>query len=234
MPISYALFENNLTTDPSDFAAVVQIVDSLDLEEIADRMIAQGSTTTKADILAVLEDLIAAIEAVLQEGGRVNLGGLFEMYPRIRGVFNGAMDTFDPTRHTIDVGCKAGSRVRNTVQSKATVNKQEAIKPAPNPLQYLDTATGDSTIITTGNIGTLVGHPLKFDQAAADEGIFINTFTGPVQIPNTNIQKNKPGELVWLNPATLFLGAATIEVRARVDGGTELRTGLLDENLFIV
>ena len=48
MPISYALFENNLTTNPSDFAAPVQIVDSLNLEEIADRMIAQGSAATDA------------------------------------------------------------------------------------------------------------------------------------------------------------------------------------------
>ena len=54
MAINYCLLENNLTSDPNDYAAQVKITSSADLEQIADRMIEQGSTVTKADILAVL------------------------------------------------------------------------------------------------------------------------------------------------------------------------------------
>ncbi|MGI8922953.1 MAG: hypothetical protein ACR2HJ_02760 [Fimbriimonadales bacterium] len=36
MPIKCALFENNLTTDPNDHAAQVQITGSAGLEQIAD------------------------------------------------------------------------------------------------------------------------------------------------------------------------------------------------------
>jgi len=49
MPIRYALYENNLTTDPHDYAAVVQISGAADLEAVAQRMIERGSTVTKAD-----------------------------------------------------------------------------------------------------------------------------------------------------------------------------------------
>ena len=39
MPIHYALFENNLTADPADYAAQIQITGSADLDQIAGRMI---------------------------------------------------------------------------------------------------------------------------------------------------------------------------------------------------
>ena len=36
MPIRYALYENNITSDPDDYAAIVQIAGSLDLDARAD------------------------------------------------------------------------------------------------------------------------------------------------------------------------------------------------------
>jgi len=39
MSISYALFENHLTSDPNDYSARVQSSGSVDLNAIADRMI---------------------------------------------------------------------------------------------------------------------------------------------------------------------------------------------------
>ena len=49
----------------------VQVDGSLDLEGLVDRLIAQGSTTTRADIMAVLEDSILACEGALQDGLRM-------------------------------------------------------------------------------------------------------------------------------------------------------------------
>ncbi len=82
MAINYALFENHLTSDPDDYAAQVKITGSADLEVLANRMIDQGSTVTKPDILAVLEDAIKATESCLLDGYRVQLGGLCELFPR--------------------------------------------------------------------------------------------------------------------------------------------------------
>ena len=236
MPINYALFENNLTSDPNDYAAQVQITSSVDLEDLIRRMINQGSTVTEADIRAVLEDAIKACESLLLDGNRVNFGGLVELFPRLKGIFNGITDTYDSARHQIDVGANPGSRVRKPVRSNASINKVETIKPAPAPLEYVDLASGDTNgTLTAGTIGTINGHRLKFDPAATDEGIYLVRIngTGPPYIKIGMVQKNKPGQLVFLTNSTILAGDHYLEVRARIQGGAELRTGRLDAVLTI-
>jgi len=231
MAINYALFENHLTSDPDDYAAQVKITGSADLEALAERMIDQGSTVTKPDILAVLEDTIKATESCLLDGYRVQLGGLCELFPRIKGVFNGITDTFDASRHRVDVGANPGVRVRKTVRVGATVTKIETIKPAPALLEYVDLGSGETNgTITSGNIGTINGHRLKFNPEQDDEGIyFVNIDTG-AEVKLTAIQRNKPGQLVFLVP-TVPGGQYYLEVRTRFRDSAEIRTGRLDEVL---
>jgi len=231
MAINYALFENHLTSDPDDYAAQVRITGSADLEVLAQRMIDQGSTVTKPDILAVLEDTIKATESCLLDGYRVQLGGLCELFPRIKGVFNGITDTFDPSRHRVDVGANPGARVRRTVRVGATVTKAETIKPAPALLEYVDLGSGETNgKITSGNIGTINGHRLKFNPDQDDEGIYFVNIDTAAEVKLTAIQKNKPGQLVFLTP-TVPGGQYYLEVRTRFREPAELRTGRLDEIL---
>lgn len=233
MPIHYALFENNVTSDPDDYAAIVQAVDSADLEVLIARMIERGSTTTRADILAVMEDAIGACESMLLDGMRVNFGGLVELFPRMRGIFTGATDAFDPARHSVDVGANPGIRVRQTVRDQATVTKDEAIKPSPNPLEYRDVGSDTTNDqVTPGNIGQLSGSRLKYDAAQADEGIYFLPTGGGGETKVATVQKNKPAQLVFLVPA-LMPGTYYLEVRARVGGGTQLRSGRLDTTLTV-
>jgi len=234
MPIHYALFRNFVSPGVADYAAIVKPTASVGLDAMIERMIDRGSTTARADILAVLEDAIGATEALLLDGMRVNFGGLVELFPRIRGVFDDATDSFDASRHAIDVGANPGVRVRRTVRSTGTVVKEEAIKPAPNPLQFRD--VGSSTTddqVTPGNIGELVGSRLKFDPAQADEGVFFIPTALGSEVQVTTFQRNKPSSLVFLVPDTLTTGDYQIEVRARIAGGTELRTGRLEAVLTV-
>jgi hypothetical protein len=233
VPIHYALFENNVTSDPDDYSAAVQVVDSADLEALVRRMLERGSTTTRADILAVMEDAIGACEALLLDGMRVNFGGLVELFPRLRGVFNGVTDTFDPARHSVDVGANPGIRVRQTVRDQAGVVKDEAVKPSPNPLEYRDVGSDTTNDqVTVGNIGQLSGSRLKYDESQADEGVyFVATAGGETKV--TTVQKNKPAQLVFLVPAGLVAGTYYLEVRARMRGGADLRTGTLDTVLTV-
>jgi hypothetical protein len=60
MPITYALFENNLTGDPDDYAAQVQLAGSAGIDGIVHRMPGQGSTVPEADVRAVLADTLKA------------------------------------------------------------------------------------------------------------------------------------------------------------------------------
>lgn len=234
MPINYALFENNLTSDPNDYAAQVQTTASADLDAIVKRIIQQGSTSTEADIAAVLEDAIKACEALLLEGNRVNFGGLCELFPRLTGVFNGITDSFDATRHRIDVGANPGSRIRKTVRDNAQAVKVESVKPAPAPLEYSDLGSGEiNGTVTPGNIGTINGNRLKYDPAQADEGIFFSPVGGGAATKATVVQKNKPSQLVFLVPAGLAAGDYRLVVTARMSNGTELRTGILDATLTV-
>jgi len=233
MSINYALYENHLTTDPADFAAQVEITASADAETIATRMIEQGSTVTKADILAVIEDLVQATESFLLEGYRINMAGLFELFPRIKGIFNGASDNFDPARHQLDVAANPGIRVRDDIRANGSVVKQETILPAPAPIEYVDTGWGETNgRVTPGNIGTVNGHRLKFDDTQADEGIYFINESTSAETKVTDVQKNKPGQLVFLVPA-LPVAGYYLEVRAQFSKDGPVRAGRLDSLLIV-
>jgi len=235
MTIHYALFENHLTSDPADYAAIVKPAGSADTEALIDRIVQQGSTVTRADIAAVMEDLIAASESLLLEGFRVNIGGLCELYVRLTGVFNGATDTFDSARHRLEAGASAGSRLRARIAADAQADKDETILPAPSPIEYVDLGSGETnTTITCGNIGTLNGHRLSFNPDAADEGIWL-IHDGGAEIDITDVAKNKPGQLVFLIPEGIPpVGSYFFEVRKRFgDGDSALRTGRLETPLTV-
>ena len=231
MAINYALFENHLTSDPDDYAARVQTNGTADLDAIAQRMIDQGSTTTRADILAVLEDTIQACESYLLDGFNVDFGGLCRLGASVSGVFNGITDTFDPSRHRVDATAAVGKRIRKTVREDATVEKVETVLPTPSPLEFVDLASGQTNnTITKNNIGTINGHRLKFNPSAADEGLFLVDEAVPGEMKITAIQKNKPAQLVFLIHDLAPVGTELVlEVRARLgDETSQLRTGRLD------
>lgn len=241
MPINYALFENNLTSDPDDFNAVVQITFSADTEALIQRVLDQGSTVTEADLRAAAADLVKATKSLLLEGARVHFFGLADFFPRVKGIFTGPLDNFDPARHQVDVAANPGSRVREEVRAEATVNKVEAVKPSPNPIQFADNGSGTTNDqVTVGNIGEVAGSRLKFDPAQADEGVyFVATAGGETKVPPTDVQTNQPSTLLFLIPATLTPGTYNIEVRARQGkppsgpDTRELRIGRLDPVLTV-
>ena len=155
MSINYALYENKLTEATDLYAAKVLISGSADLNTVADRIVEQGSTVTRTDVIVVLEGAIMAVENLILEGERVNFGGLCDLYPRIKGKFNGITDHYDPSRHQIDVGAAPGNRVRKTIRDTAAVTKQETVLPAPLILEYVDLGSGETNDhITPGSIGT--------------------------------------------------------------------------------
>lgn len=190
---------------------------------------------SKPDILAVSAALKLACERRVERGQRINYFGMVEFFPRIKRVFTGATDTFDPARHRIDIGANPRSELREAVRAGATVEKVEAVKPSPNPIEYRDIGSDTTNDqITPGNIGELSGSRLKYDEAQADEGVFfVATAGGETKVPT--VQKNKPSQLVFLVP-NLVDGTYHLEVRARMGSGTsarELRIGRLDAVLTV-
>jgi len=227
MTIEYALYQNKLTGADDLYAARTLITASADLNAIADRIVEQNSVVSRTDCIAVLEASVVAVQSLLLDGARVNFGGLFDLYPRIKGKFNSITDYYDPSRHKLDIGATPGSRVRKYVRDNAVVGKTETILPKPLALEYLDLGSATTnTTITPGSIGTLRGSRLAFNASDATEGIFIVS-TGGGETKVMAIQKNKPSELVFMVPSFAY-SDVYIEVRKHFSVDGELRIGRLD------
>jgi hypothetical protein len=231
MSINYALFENHLTSDPDDYRALVQSNGTAELEDVIDRMIEQGSTVVKADILSVLEDYHTAIENMVLEGMSVLTPGA-NYGASIKGVFNGQADGFDPSRHQVRPTVSPGSRFRKAVEERAQPAKQEAVRPKPNLLEFTDLNSDvRNSTLTPGGMGQVVGHRLKFDAEDAAQGIFFIAADGS-ETEATVVGRNMPAELMFLIPEGLLAGDYTLEVRAGF-GDDDVRSGALDAPLTV-
>jgi hypothetical protein len=242
MTIKYVLKKNHLVDDPNRYAASVRISGSAGLEDIADRIVDQGTTVRKADILAVLENAIQVSDTLLQDGFRIQLGGLVDLFPKIKGSFEGPTDIYDPSRHQVDVAAMPGKRLRDSFREQASVVREESVKPVPSLVKFStlgSTSQGEQAqepadsaaplTVTAGTIATINGYRLKFNTAKSDEGIFfVNTMGVPViKVDNAKIQRNTAGQLIFLTPS-LVVGTYWIEVRTRYTTNGELRIGRLD------
>jgi hypothetical protein len=231
MTIDYALYKNKLTEDTDLYAARALITSSADLEAIADRIAEQNTCVSRTECLAVLESSVQAVQNMLLEGARVNFGGLFDLYPCIKGKFNSITDHYDPSRHKVDIGATPGSRVRKFVRDNAVVGKLDTILPQPLVLEYDDLASGTkNTTVTLKKIGTIRGSRLSFNQEDPTEGIFFVGIINFEDIKVTAIQKNKPSELVFQVP-DLLPANTYLEVRKHFSTEGELRKGRLDHTL---
>jgi len=235
MTIRYALFENKMMhATGNEYMARTRSFGCADLEAIAARMADMGTTVTKADILAVFEDMTAAAVSLLADGFTVNFDGLCNFRCSIKGTFDGPTDGFDPSRHHLEVNASIGQRIRKEVINNAKITKTDTIIPAPTPAEFIDTASGTvNDLLTVGNIGTVNGWRLKFDPAAVDEGIFLIA-DDATEIKATSVATNKPAQLTFLVPDLAGFGPQfRLEVHSRMSiPAGDLRTGQLEGTLM--
>jgi len=229
MPIEYRLIENPNTRDPSDYTAVVQETGCIDLRGLVEKMRDFGCLWPEDVIEDVLHNMIMASEVALQEGQRVRLDGLVELFPRISGVFDGPDDFFDPRRHRLDVGCVAGARLRRTVRDRATAGRVEGLPQTPFLQEFLDLGSDTkNALLTPGNIGILHGWRLKFNQSADDEGVLLVPLDQQPAYKVEQVQRNRMNELVFVIPENLPSGDYELQVLARPDNQKTVHSGRLD------
>jgi hypothetical protein len=232
MPIDYSLFKNNLTDDPDDYLARVVSNGTADLDQVIERMVAAGTTVTRADALSALESFFTAVTNLLLEGVNVTTP-IANFKVGVRGVFNGPDDSFTPDRHQVNPTVSAGKRLRQEFQQKAQLRKQESNIPSPRPEVYLDINSDTRNLtLTPGGMGHLIGHRLKFDAADLNQGIFFIAADG-TEARVTIIGQIKPSSLMFVIPNTLATGEYTVEVRAVLPGTTTLRNGRLPAPLAV-
>ena len=215
--LKYSLRENLLTPAPDDYMAQTADVRSYTLDEIIDLMMEKGSTLTRADVAATLQVYGEVVSAIIKDGAALNTP-LMNTALSISGVFDGANDSFDKKRHTVNLNITAGILLRD-VLPKIKCEKTEGTSTDPYITEVTDIVTGTvNTTLTKGGVVQLVGSRLKFDAKDAAQGIFFVPETGEA-VRAAVIAENKPARLMAIIPADLAAGTYYIEVRSKHSGG---------------
>ena len=215
--LKYCLRENLLTPAPDDYMAQAADVRSYTLDEIIDLMMEKGTTLTRADVAATLQVYGEVVSAIIKDGSAVNTP-LMNTSMSISGVFDGANDSFDKKRHTVNLNITAGTLLRDAV-TKVKCEKTEGVSTDPYITEVTDIVTGTvNTTLTKGGVVQLVGSRLKFDAKDAAQGIFFVPETGEA-VRAAVIAENKPARLMAIIPADLAAGTYYIEVRSKHSGG---------------
>lgn len=223
MSLKYALFSNHLTADPHDYMALAQDAVIKTEEDIIDLMISRGSTVTKAEALSVLEEYATALTQVLEDGNRVNTS-LFNVAPSIIGVFNDLSDNFDAARHSIKLNVTPGVRLKKVSEDiKATKVIGEAVIPIL--LEYYDYSSDTMGELSTATGPAFIrGANLKIDPEDPEQGVYFVNETG-TEFKVPQLLRNKPKELLFMNPEGLTGNSITLEVRNKSKNSKTLRSG---------
>jgi hypothetical protein len=225
--LSYYLLDNPVTPDPTDFRAQPVANGSKDIDDLVEYMIARGSTVTKAEAKATLQELLEASTHFLREGYNLNLP-LFKAGFSITGVFKSEDDTFDPNRHQLNINLLLGGELKDVPQQIKLV-KVEGNPSLPLPKTVFD--VGSQTLndrLTPGGTVKVTGKRMKIDASQPTQGVFL--INGNKPVPVTTLVTSRPSELVMVLP-TLPKGTYTLEVRGTVNGAE--RSGQLPVPLTV-
>lgn len=230
--MKYALYLNNLTPDPNDFAARVVDAPTRTLKDLMDDIIHPGSGLTEGEVVMVISALERAIQKAIQRGENIDLSFLKSTIT-IQGVFNHKDETFNPNKHTLVLNWKPGASLYKQLEG-ITLEKVPAILKRPVLVAFNDLKSKTTdTVATPGRIGTIEGSDLKIDTEDTEQGLFfINDKS--VETKVSIFSKNTGSGLHFEIPETLKAGNYRIEVRNRYKGSKTLRTGSLEQTVEVL
>lgn len=221
-----------MTSNPNDYRAVSINPKSYNIEDIYDHMSREGSTVTKAEALAGFEEVMQCIIELVGQGYSVTTP-LVNISSAVSGVFDGEGDRFDAGRHQVNINVSTGKRLKKSADG-IPIERVTPRQRLPVPLQFIDQDSDtQNKFITPGGGAKIYGSLLKFDEEDRDQGIFfINLENGFENRVEDNILRNKPRELIFINP-DLPTGSYRLEVRSMIKDTTVIRTGRHQSKLMV-
>ncbi len=226
--LSYYLLDNPVTEDPTDFRAQVVTKGSKTDGDLIDFMVARGSTVTKAEAQANIQEYIDAALFFLKEGYTIN-SHLLRAAFSISGVFTSEEDSFDTSRHQVNINLQLGSSLRKLPEQMKTT-KVEGKPAMPLPKTLLDiTTNSQNDRLTPGGTVKVTGKRMKVDPEVPTQGVYL--INGNKTVKVDTFVTNRPSELVMVLPKTLGQGSYTLEVRGSVNGAE--RQGQLPATLTV-
>ncbi len=232
MALEYYLVQNVITPDPNDYMAITVGAGTATVEDLLDDVTREGSTVTRAEGLAFIEEFTQAAVRRLKRGETINTP-LFNMGGSIVGVFNGDEDSFTDERHQVKIRMSPGTRIKEA-EKEIKTKKVTPKERLPLLLHFYDNSSeSQDEVATPGGGARITGNLLKFDEADATQGIFfINTATSAATRVSGKLLRNKPGELIFMIPA-LAAGSYRVEVRVKFLNAEALRQGTLSDALTV-
>jgi hypothetical protein len=218
--VNYSTHPNLLTERQDDFAAQTHSKSSLNMDDIIVLMEKRGSTTTKTDALAVLNDFHETVKSATISGSTVNTP-LFNTSFSITGVFNGAMDSFDPKRHKLNVKISKGTLLR-AIEKDIKPRKINVDAPRPHIKEVIDSITGKIDLeLTSDGIVVINGYNIKIAGSNPACGLYFVEADG-TEIKATVFVQNDPSRLVAKIPI-LSEGDCRIKIITQYSGGKDLK-----------
>ena len=218
--LKYSLIENLLTERPDDYTALVQPASSYDKEAVIAALLQRGTSLTRTDILAVLNGIEETVADITETGGTINTPLICTSFS-ISGVFEGPLDTFDATRHKLNVNTTKGTLLRN-LEAKIALEKTSTVSPQPQILEVKDSVSAKlNEILTPNGVIELFGNNIKIAGDNADCGLWFVPASGEAVKAQIVIQ-NKPSTLIAMIPA-LPVETYTLKVVTQHTGGPLLK-----------
>ena len=211
MPVFYALVDNPLTSDQTDSRAAMKPQPSVSEDELIEMIVLQNTGVSASVARKVLAEYTKALRFFLEKGRHLNTPLLNTTYS-ITGVFNSDEDTFDSSRHRLNLNLYPGLAIKDVV-AHTEVSKVEAGARLPLLSTYFDTETGTKNdVLTPNEMGRLNGKRLKFDETDPAQGLFmVNDKGKAVQV--TKFAECRPSKIIFKVPGTLPKGVYLLEVR---------------------
>ena len=134
----------------------------------------------------------------------------------ISGVFDGATDCFDSSRHNVNINITPGTKLKETL-AKVKTQKVEAASTDPFVTEVKDIVSGKvNESLTKGGILQAAGSRLKFDNTDEAQGVFLVPETGNAVRCNI-VAENKPARIMAMIPADITAGTYYLEIRSKLD-----------------
>ena len=219
--LQYSLEENFLTERPDDYSAIAHAAGSYTLEDIIDAMLSKGTLVTRTDIVAVLNNFFETTESIIEKGGTLNTPLLNTSFS-ISGVFDGPLDSFDGSRHKLNVNITKGTRLRDT-EKKVKLEKTNPSLVLPQIQEVKDSLSGTvNEKLTSNGVVEVRGYMLKVEGDHPTCGLWFVHENG-TETKATLFIENKPAKVLAMIP-TLATGNYQVKIVTQHSGGKLLKT----------
>jgi len=206
------LYDNVLTEDPNDFAARVIADKPLTSKDVCNYATQRGGADVSAKAMNHAVDLfLGEMMYLLCNGFTVNTG-VFNVRPKIKGVFNKASEQFNPEKHKISFDFNQGLKLR-----KELANVSVEITGVSKVTFFIDEVVdieseSVSDLLTPKHNLRISGSKIKIAGENAANGVyFVNQETNQRVKVSSKIPVNKPSELMIVIPA-LATGTYKLEI----------------------